>query len=336
MLRYLARRTSTSAVTLALVVVVSFLLSHVVPSNPAVIYVGPQARPDEVARVTRELGLDQGLGTQLWRYVTALLRGDWGTSLATKQPVLAEILDRLPATLELIGLAIALAAVLGVTLGVIAARRPGGLVDGLVRLLAVGAVSLPTFWLGLLLQIAFADGRLPTTGRNDINLQFVNPVERLTGFNLVDTLVTGNVTAFVDTAQHLVLPVVTLAAYPAGLVARMIRATMIDVLGEEHVTFARVMRLSERTILWRLALKQALPTTVTVLGLSAAYLVTGTFFAEVVFDWPGIGQFATSSLLNSDYPVITGIALLGALGYLLINLAVDLTNARLDPRVRVA
>jgi len=335
MLRFLSRRSLTSIVTLVLVVFASFFLSHVVPSNPAIIYVGPQARPDEVARVVQRLGLDRSLPEQFWRYITALLRGDWGTSIATKQPVLHELANRLPATLELLAVAIIAAAIVGTTLGVVAARRQGRPIDAAVRLLSIGGVSMPTFWLGLLLQILASHGSLPVTGRNDVNLQFVDPISRITGSNLVDSLLTGNWSGLHDTAVHLILPAVTLAAYPAGLVARMTRAAMIETLAQDHSEYARIQGLSERVIVWRLALRNAMPTTVTVLGLSLAFLLTGTFFVEVIFSWPGVGQFATDSLLNSDYPAIQGITLLGAIGYLLINLAVDIVNARLDPRVRI-
>ncbi len=336
MFRFLSRRSMTSLVTLVLVVFASFFLSHVVPSNPAIIYVGPEARPDEVARVVRQLGLDQSLPVQFWRYLTALLRGDWGTSIATKQPVLHELASRLPATLELLTVAITAAAVVGTALGVVAARRQGRPIDAAVRLFSIAGVSMPTFWLGLLLQIVASRGSLPVTGRNDVNLQFVDPISRITGFNLIDSLTTGNWSALHDTAIHLILPALTLAAYPTGLVARMTRAAMIETLAQDHTGYARIQGLPERVIVWRLALRNALPTTITVLGLSLAFLLTGTFFVEVIFNWPGIGQFATDSLLTSDYPAIQGITLLGAIGYLLINLVVDLVNARLDPRVRLA
>ncbi len=336
MLRFGTRRLLTSLITLFLVMVSSFFLSHVVPNNPALVFVGPQARQDEVARVTKQLGLDQPLVVQFWDYLKGLFAGDWGTSIATKQPVLHEILNRLPATLELLLAAMVTAGVVGTVLGVIAARHVGSPLDAVIRILSIGGVCLPTFWLGLLLQVVASHGGSPVLGRNSVNLQFLNPITHLTGFNTVDAALTGNWPAFVDTAQHLVLPALTLAAYPLGLVARMTRARMIEILEQDHTNYARIAGLSERTVVWRLALRNALPTTVTVSGLSLAYSLTGTFFVEVIFNWPGIGQFATDALLNSDYPAILGITLLGALGYLAINLAVDLVNARLDPRVRAS
>src|SRR5665213_3284901 len=216
----------TTMVTLVLVVLASFFLSHVVPCNPAILYVGPEARPDEVARVVRQLGLDQSLPVQFWRYLTALLRGDWGTSIATKQPVLHELASRLPATVELLSLAIVAAAVLGTALGVVAARRQGRPIDAAVRLFSIAGVSMPTFWLGLLLQIVASHGSLPVTGRNDVNLQFVEPISRITGFNLIDSLATGNWAALHDTAVHLILPALTLAAYPTGLAVSYTHLTL--------------------------------------------------------------------------------------------------------------
>jgi peptide/nickel transport system permease protein len=163
----------------------------------------------------------------------------------------------------------------------------------------------------------------------------LHPIPHVTGFALFDATVTGHWAALRDGAEHLVLPALTLAAYPLGLVARMTRASMLDVLSQDYIRTARTFGLSERRIHWQLALRNALPATMTVTGLSLAYLLTGTFFVELVYDWPGIGQFATNALLNNDYPVIMGITLFGAIGFLTINLAVDVLQARLDPRVRL-
>lgn len=336
MWRFVSRRTLTSLLTLFLVVMATFFLSHVVPNNPAVLYVGPQARPDQVAKVTRELGLDRSLVVQFGLYLKGLVTGDWGRSIATKQPVLHEILDRLPATVELLVAAMVIAAVAGTAIGVLAARYRRSPLDSVIRVASIACVALPTFWLGLLFQILAGPLDLPVLGRNAMDLQFVDPITRITGFNLVDALLTANWSGFADTARHLVLPALTLAAYPLGLIARMTRSAMIDTLEQDHARFARISGLTERTIVWRLALRNALPTAVTVFGLSLAYSLTGTFFVEVIFNWPGIGQFATDSLLSSDYPVIMGITVLGAMAYLAINLVVDLVNARLDPRVRLS
>ncbi|QTV79952.1 ABC transporter permease [Microbacterium sp. NIBRBAC000506063] len=266
-----------------------------------------------------------------------MLTGDWGNSLVTRRPVLFEFATRLPATLELLLSAIAFALLVGVVLGVIATKRPGGIADGVVRFFAISGISMPAFWLGLLLQILFVNrlGILPATGQFSRELAFVSPITTVTGFPLLDSLITGNWVALSDGLAHLILPMITLAAYPMGLIARMTRASMLEVQGQDYVFTARAYGLRERVIRWRLALKNAMPPTLTVTGLSAAYALTGTFFVEVVFNWPGIGHFAVTAMTQVDYPVIIAITLLGAGGYLLANLIVDIAQARIDPRVRL-
>jgi ABC-type dipeptide/oligopeptide/nickel transport system permease component len=336
-LHWLGRRLLTSAVTLFGVVTVTFLLARVVPSNPASIYIGPLARPAEVARVTKQLGLDRPLPIQYVKYLRRLTAGDWGRSLATKEPVLGGIATRLPATLELIVSAMVLAILIGIPLGVVAARHRARAPDALVRIGSVVGISMPVFWLGLLMQAVFSGrlGLLPATSRLSLETSVLNPIPHVTGFATFDALVSGDWSGLGDAARHLVLPALTLAAYPTGLVARMTRASMLEVLGQDYIRTARTFGLRERRILWQLALRNAFPSTLTVIGLSVAYLLTGTFFVELVFDWPGIGQFATTALLNLDYPVIMGITLFGAIGFLSINLLVDVLQGRLDPRIRL-
>jgi ABC-type dipeptide/oligopeptide/nickel transport system permease component len=336
-LHWLGRRLLTSAVTLFGVVTVTFLLARVVPSNPASIYIGPLARPAEVARVTKQLGLDRPLPIQYVKYLRRLTAGDWGRSLATKEPVLGGIATRLPATLELIVSAMVLAILIGIPLGVVAARHRARAPDALVRIGSVVGISMPVFWLGLLMQAVFSGrlGLLPATSRLSLETSVLNPIPHVTGFATFDALASGDWSGLGDAARHLVLPALTLAAYPTGLVARMTRASMLEVLGQDYIRTARTFGLRERRILWQLALRNAFPSTLTVIGLSVAYLLTGTFFVELVFDWPGIGQFATTALLNLDYPVIMGITLFGAIGFLSINLLVDVLQGRLDPRIRL-
>ncbi|NBM16626.1 ABC transporter permease [Streptomyces sp. GC420] len=336
MLRHLTRLAASSGAVLLSLTMVTFLLARVLPSDPALAYIGPKATPAQAARLRADLGLDEPLPVQYWKYLTSLVRGDWGNSLATKRPVLDEIASRLPSTLELIFAAMLVAAVVGTVLGVIAARRPGGRIDGLVRLLSIGGVSVPAFWLGLLLQMLFVDRLqlLPATGAFSNTLKFTDPVSAVTGLPLLDSLLTGNWTALGDGLSHLVLPAATLAAYPLGLVARMIRGSMIEVFAQDHVTAARAYGLRESTVVWSLALRNAASPTLTVLGMATAYSITGTFFVEIVFNWPGIGQFATEAMLAVDYPAIMAITLLGAVGYLGTNAAVDLLQAKIDPRVR--
>ncbi|WP_448003069.1 ABC transporter permease [Agromyces bauzanensis] len=338
MLRFLASRLGTAVLVLFVLTLVVFVLSRVIPGDPAVVYAGPKAPPEELARIRERLGFDQPLFAQYFTYLGGLVTGDWGNSLATKRPVLDELATRLPATLELLFAAMLIAVVFGIVLGVVAAKRPGKALDGVIRFLAIGGVSMPAFWLGLLLQVLFVGrlGWLPATGQFSTEVEYVSPIAHVTGFPLLDSLLTGNWIAYSDGLAHLVLPAVTLAAYPLGLVARMTRASMLEVLGQDYVFTASAFGLRDGLIRWKLALKNALPPTMTIIGLAAAYALTGTFFVEVVFNWPGIGQFAVGAMLAVDYPAIMAITLLGAAGYLIANLVVDLIQARLDPRVRLS
>ncbi|WP_139418003.1 ABC transporter permease [Agromyces laixinhei] len=338
MLRFLASRLGTAVLVLFVLTLVVFVLSRVIPGDPAVVYAGPKAPPEELARISEKLGFDQPLFVQYFTYLGGLVTGDWGNSLATKQPVLDELATRLPATLELLFAALLIAVVFGIVLGVVAAKRPGKALDGAIRFLAIGGVSMPAFWLGLLLQVLFVGrlGWLPATGQFSTEVEYVSPIAHVTGFPLFDSVITGNWVAYGDGLAHLILPALTLAAYPLGLIARMTRASMLEVLGQDYVFTASAFGLRSGIIRWKLALKNALPPTMTIIGLAAAYTLTGTFFVEVVFNWPGIGQFAVNAMLAVDYPAIMAITLLGAAGYLIANLVVDLIQARLDPRVRLS
>ena len=338
MTRFIARRLAGSAAVLLGLSLITFALARLVPSNPAAVYIGPKARPEDIARVAHQLGLDQPLPIQYLTYMRAMLTGDWGISIGTKRPVLEEIVARLPATLELIAAAMLLAIPLGLLLGILSARWQGRSPDVGVRIASIVGVSLPAFWLGLLLQVLFFRTLhlLPLTGRIGSDLRFMSPIANITGVYFIDSAITGNWTAFIDVSWHLILPAITLAAYPMGLIARMTRASMLEALGQDYVRAARAAGIHERLITYRLTLKNALIPVTTVIGLTLAYTLTGTFFVEVVFNWPGLGTFAVKGLLNLDYPAIMGITLFGAMAYVFINLAVDLTQAWLDPRTRLS
>ena len=338
MLHWLGRRLLTSFVTLFGITTITFLLARVIPSDPAVVYIGPLARPAEIARVTKQLGLDRPLPVQYVKYLQALVKGDWGTSLATKEPVLGGIVHRLPATLELVLLAMLIAVVVGIPLGVLTARRAGSAVRRrrsgrlgdrhldarvLARAAAPGALSAASS--------AGCRQRAGSASRPRCSIR--SRTTRASHCWTRSSAATGAASAMPASTSS--CPRSPSSAYPLGLLTRMTRASMLDVLNQDYIRTARTFGLSERLIQWRLALRNALPATLTVAGLSFAYLLTGTFFVELVYDWPGIGQFGTNALLNLDYPVIMGITLFGAIGFLSINLAVDIVQARLDPRVRL-
>jgi ABC-type dipeptide/oligopeptide/nickel transport system permease component len=334
-LEFILRRLLTSLIVLIGVSIMTFFIARVVPNNAAELYIGLKARQADIDRVTKQLGLDKPLPVQYGIYMNELFHGDLGQSLGTKRPVLTEITGRLPATLELLFSGILLAVILGIPLGVISARWQGKPPDTAVRITSIMGVSMPAFFLGLILQILFFRNLhlLPLAARINADLRFTNPIIEKTGFFLIDTLITGNWVAFKDAILHLILPAFTLAAYPIGLIARMTRASMLEVLEQDYIRTARAYGVRETAITYLYALKNAIGPTLTVVGITFAYALTGTFFVEVIFNWPGLGLFTVRSLLGLDYPAIMGITLFGAVGYVLINLVVDLLQAWIDPRI---
>jgi len=334
-LEFILRRLLSSLLVLFGVSIMTFFIARVVPANAAELYIGPKARPDDIARVTKQLGLDKPLPVQYAVYMNELLHGDLGTSLGTKRPVLTEIAGRLPATLELLITGMLLAILIGVPLGVLSARWQGKLLDTGVRIISIMGVSMPAFFLGLILQIFFFRDLhlLPLATRVTSEMRFTSPITDITGFFLLDSLITRNWVALKDVLLHITLPAFTLAAYPIGLIARMTRASMLEVLEQDYIRTARAYGLRDAVITYLYALKNAIGPTLTVIGITFAYALTGTFFVEVIFNWPGLGQFTVRSLLGLDYPAIMGITLFGAVGYVLINLIVDLMQAWIDPRI---
>jgi ABC-type dipeptide/oligopeptide/nickel transport system permease component len=334
-LEFILRRIGTSVFVLIGVTIITFMIARVVPSNPAALYIGPKARQADIDRVTKQLGLDQPLPVQYAVYMKELLHGDLGTSISTKRPITQELADRIPATLELLFAGMALAVLFGVPLGVLSARSQGRPLDISVRVIAIAGVSMPAFFLGLILQILFFRNLhlLPLAGRVDTDLRFSHPLMQITHFIVLDSLLTGNWITFKDSLYHLVLPALTLAAYPMGLVARMTRAAMLETLEQDYIRTARAYGIKDRIIIYLYALKNAVNPTLTVIGLTFAFALTGTFFVEIIFNWPGLGLFTVRSLLNVDYPAIMGMTLFGAFGYVLINLVVDLLQSWIDPRI---
>ena len=331
---YLLRRVFTSLLVILGVVTITFVVSRLVPSDPASLYAGARARPEQVEQVRADLNLDAPVLSQYVGYLGDLARGDMGISFATKRPIAEDLRRFLPATLELALAATALAVLLGVPAGVVAASRRRRLSDTGIRLLAVTGVSLPVFWSALILQLVFAAelGWLPLAGRTEATTSFA----RLTGLGVIDSLVAGDWGGFTDVLRHLVMPVLVMAAFPLGLTIRLVRGTMLEVLGSDYIEAATVARVPRRTVLWRLALKNALLPALTVLGLTFAYSISSAFLVEAVFGWPGLGKYLTDAIVRVDFPVITAAALAITVIYVLVNLALDLLQARLDPRVELA
>jgi ABC-type dipeptide/oligopeptide/nickel transport system permease component len=297
-LRYVVRRSLHSLLLLLGVSVVVFLLVHFVPGDPATVLLGEQGTPERVAEVRRALELDRPLPAQYWRFVSRAVQGDFGQSIRAMRPVLPYVMERLPATLELSAGALLLSAGLGIPLGVLAAVRRRSVWDRLSLNLALLAQSAPSFWVGLLLIALFSVnlGVLPVSGRG--------------------------------TVRHLVLPSLTLAIFFLGLVVRLTRSGMLEVLSQDYVRTARAKGLAERLVVFRHALKNA-----TVLGLQVGTLLGGAVVTETVFAWPGMGQLAVQAIYQRDYPVVQAIVLLLGAAFVLINWVVDLTYTFLDPRI---
>jgi peptide/nickel transport system permease protein len=335
--RYLLRRLALALIVVAGVLVITFVISRVVPNDPARLYAGARARPEQLAAVREQLRLDDPLPAQFVRYVGQLLRGDLGQSFRTKRAIVEDLRAFLPATMELVLLATLLAVAVGIPLGVMSAARRGKMADHLARLVAIAGVSLPAFWLALLAQLVFFGwlGWLPLGGRLGRDILLTQPIQQVTGFHLVDAAVTGNWPAWRDALWHLVLPVAVLATYPVGLVARMTRAAMIEVLNETYVTAAEASGLPRRQVLFRFALKNAIIPTLTVLGLTFAFSVTGAVLVEIVFSWPGVGKYVTDAIVAADYPVVVAVTLVVTVIYVLVNLVIDLLQAALDPRIEL-
>jgi len=334
---YFLRRLGLAVLVMVGVMIVTFVVSRVVPSNPAALYAGPRPRPEQVAELEIQLGLDKPLPVQFLRYVGDVLRGDFGESFRSHRPIQDDLRIFLPATLELVIVASLLALVIGIPFGVLSGARRSGWLDQTSRVLSTAGVSIPAFWLGLLLQLIFFGwlGWLPLGGRTDNSITLLNPITTITGFHLIDAAITGNWVAWRDALTHLILPAAVLATYPIGLTIRMTRAAMVEVLTEPYIDAARAAGLPQRTILFRLALKNAIIPTLTVLGLTFAYSITGAFLIEVVFSWPGVGKYVTDAILNVDFPVVMAVTLVVTVVYIVINLVVDMVQAALDPRVRL-
>lgn len=332
---YILRRSVMALFVLASVSILTFFIARVVPSDPAAAWVGPHPTQEQIDRVTVQLGLDRPLYVQYLRYMDGLVHGDLGTSVKTHQPILKDLRTRLPATLELVAASMLLAVVIGLPLGVLSGAKKGKALDHGTRFVSVAGVSIPTFWLGLIFQLIFfsALGILPLSGRISTRVALFSPIETITGFYLIDSAVTGNWVAFRDSLHHLILPAITLAAFAIGLTIRMTRSTMIEVLNEKYILAARAAGIPERTVLFVLTLKNAIVPTLTLLGLTFVYSLTGAILVEVIFSWPGLGTYVTNAVLSLDFPVIVSVTLVVTVFYVVVNLMLDLTQGMIDPRV---
>jgi peptide/nickel transport system permease protein len=334
---YIVRRLFMAVLVLVGVSIITFVIARIVPSDPAAIWVGPRAKPAQVEEARHKLGLDRPLYEQYFRYVGQVLRGDFGISVNSRRPIVDELKVFLPATLELVVFSMILAIMVGIPLGVFAGASKNSAIDHVARVLAVISVSMPVFWLALLLQLFFVrDLRLlPLGGRVSRDISLFAPIQHITGFYTIDAAITGNWSAFRDALVHLILPGLTLASYGIGLSIRMTRANIVEVLEQKYITAAWAAGLRRRTIYFRLALKNAIVPTLMVLGLTFVWQLTGAILVEIVFLWPGLGSYLTTAILNIDFPVVVSVTLVVTIFYVAVNLILDLLQAVIDPRVRL-
>ncbi|CTQ53349.1 putative D,D-dipeptide transport system permease protein DdpB [Roseibium album] len=316
------------------VVILIFILTRMLPGDPAAYFAGPAATQKSIEEVRKQLGLDRSLPEQFLTYVQGLFSGDLGRSLTSGQSVLDDLVSRVPASLELTLLALALASGLGILLGVGASLRPGGGLDRLCSVVSILGQAVPTFFLGLLLVFVFYYklGWAPAPlGRLDI---LYSTPDGPTGFWIVDTLVAGDLDTLSGVLRQLTLPVVTLAMFGIGPVARMTRASMIEVLNSDFIRTARAAGLPPSKVLWTYAFRSIAVPVLNTVGMVLSFLLGANVLVEKVFGWPGIGAYAIESVLASDFAPIQGFVLLMAFLYVAINLAIDLIALSLDPRVK--
>jgi len=333
MIRVIALRLIGAIPNLIGVVVVTFLLTRALPGDPAAFFAGAAATPEAVEQIREKLGLNKSLIEQFGLYLRDLAHGDFGQSLSTGQPVLTELVQRLPASLELTFFALLLATVIALPLGIMAATRPGSWIDHLCRLITTAGVSLPTFFTGLLLAYVFYFllGIAPSPlGRLD---PVFSPPKSVTGMYLIDSLLAGEGALFRACLAQLILPAVTMGIFVLAPLARMTRASMLGVLSSDFIRTARASGLSSSTVLYTYAFRNALLPVVTTLGMVFSFLLGSNVLVEKVFAWPGIGSYAIESLTASDYAPIQGFVLTMGVLYVLLNLAIDVIYGMIDPRV---
>lgn len=335
-MRFLLSRVLGLLVVVLGITLVTFITLHIFPSDPARLLAGPGATEAQVQQIRAELGLDQPLPVQYLRYLGDLAQGNLGKSIQTGQPVANDLVQRFPATLELALVTMIVYMAMSIPLGVAAALTRGGPLDLVIRVLSTSGLAVPAFWLGFLLQLVLYRelgwfqnpvGRLPPE---------VPPPQTITGLYLVDSLVTGNLRAFGSAATQLVLPVTCLVVSRLGVGVKLTRTSLLDVIGSDYVRTARAKGLRVRSVVYGHALRNALMPVVTALGIQLGYLLGGTLVVEVVFGWPGIGQYAIGSITTVDFPAIMSVTVVISVFFVLTNFAVDLLYLYLDPRLRTA
>jgi len=329
---YIAKRLLMLLPVLLGISVTVFLIIHLIPGNPAQLMLGERATPEALAALEKQLGLDQPLHVQFFRFLGRVLTGDLGRSIRSNKPVISELAERFPATIELSFFSMFVAVVVGVSAGIISAVKRYSLFDHVSMFLALIGVSMPIFWLGLMLIWFFSVnlGWFPPSSRLDVRFF----LETYTNFYLIDSLLNRNLAAFLNALWHLVMPALALGTIPMAIIARMTRSSMLEVLGQDYIRTARAKGLAQRVVVFRHALKNALLPVVTIVGLQFGFLLGGAILTETIFSWPGVGRYIIEGINERDYPVVQGTVLLIATTFVFVNLLVDILYTFIDPRIR--
>lgn len=334
MLRHLGKRLLLTVPTFLALMFVTFVMIRLVPGDPIEVRRGERGiSPERLAELRHDMGLDQPVWKQFLDYVWGILHGDFGTSIVSKTPVLEEFFKLFPATIELTLSAMLLATIIGVPAGVVAAVRRGKFYDQALMGVALTGYSMPIFWWGLILVLVMSNTLhlTPVSGRVDLIKYFYPPV---TGFALIDSLLSGQKGAFLDAVRHLILPSIVLGTVPLAVIARMTRSSMLEVLEEDYVRTARAKGLSSRRVIGIHALRNALIPVVTSISLQVGTLLAGAVLTETIFSWPGVGKWLIDSISRRDYPALQGGILLIATLVIIVNVLVDLLYSLINPRVR--
>lgn len=330
--QYIARRLLALIPVLLGVSIVVFMLIRMIPGDPVIIMLGERARAEDIERVREEMGFNRPIYVQYVEWMGRILQGDLGTSIINRTAVMDELKYRLSATIEMIIVGMLIGLIVGVSIGIISALRRNTWIDLVATAGALVGVSMPIYWLALILVYALAVNRqiLPPSARLDANLE----VTRHTGFMLIDTLLMGDIRLFGNAVWHLILPSFVLSTVVMPILARLTRSSMLEVMRQDYVRTAEAKGLTRRVVIIRHALKNALLPIVTVVGLQLGGLLGGALLTETIFSWPGMGLWTYRAILSRDYPIVQGAVLVSATIYVVVNLLVDISYAYLDPRIR--
>ena len=330
---YITKRIFMLIPVLLGVSILAFFLIHLAPGDPAITMAGEHASPQTIDAIRVKYGLDKPLYIQYGIWLKQALRGDMGRSIVSNDFVMREIMDRFPNTFELTIFAMIIAVIVGSIAGIVSASKQYSFLDYSTMGLALFGVSMPVFWLGIMLMMIFGVFLrwLPISGRINIAISF----NRITGLYVLDSLITGNFKAFIDVIKHLILPGIALGTIPMATIARVTRSSMLEVLRQDFIRTERAKGLSERIVIYKHAVRNAMIPVITVIGLNFGLLLAGAILTETVFSWPGIGRYVVNAVGMRDYPAVQGCVMFFAFMFVIVNLITDILYVYIDPRIKI-